>query len=184
MSTHVRYVMDTKASQFIAHAFASGLVAVAAHNPKFAIRDFEGEARFIPETIGDAWLRVKIRPSSLEIMDEVSATDRREIERVMFQEALESDLFREISFESSQISAAKVSENLFQARVAGELTLHGVTQHHNFNAQVVVGEDTLRAYGDFTVKQTAYGIRIASVAGGTLKMKDEVRLSFFIVARK
>jgi hypothetical protein len=47
-----------------------------------------------------------------------------------------------------------------------------------------VGEDTLRGYGNFSVKQTEFGISIASVAGGTLKMKDELKIAFFIVAKK
>jgi len=42
MSDHVRYVMDAFLSQFTVYAFASGLAAVLAHNPKFAIRVFEG----------------------------------------------------------------------------------------------------------------------------------------------
>ena len=62
--------------------------------------------------------------------------------------------------------------------------LHGVTNQMNFTSQVVVGEDTLRGYGNFVVNQSEYGITIASIAGGTLKMKDELKVAFFIVARK
>ncbi len=47
MTDYVRYSMDPAQSQFTVHAFASGLAAVVAHNPKFAIRDFSGEAQFI-----------------------------------------------------------------------------------------------------------------------------------------
>ena len=49
MSDYVRYSMDASQSQFTVHAFASGLAAVVAHNPKFAIRGFSGEARFISD---------------------------------------------------------------------------------------------------------------------------------------
>lgn len=184
MTARSCYLMDAKASQFIVHAFATGLIAVTAHNPKFAIRDFAGEAAFLPETLGEASLRIRIKASSLDIMDDVSADDRREIERVMFHEVLESPTFPEIAFESAQISANKVSQNLFRAKISGSLNLHGISRPHSFDAQVVVGEDTLRGYGDFTVKQTNHNIKIASVAGGTLKMKDDLRISFFVIARK
>ena len=40
MTAPVCYQIDTKLSQLTVHAFASGLAAVVAHNPKFAIRDF------------------------------------------------------------------------------------------------------------------------------------------------
>lgn len=184
MANQVSYSLDPKASQLIVHAFATGLVAVTAHNPKFAIRDFSGEAKFVPGTFSDALLQVKMKASSLEIMDEVSAQDRREIERVMFQEVLETRAFPEINYESTQITTSKVSENLFGAKVMGKLTLHGVTRPQGFSGQIVAGEDTLRAYGDFTVKQTDFAMHIASIAGGTLKMKDDLRISFFVIGRK
>jgi polyisoprenoid-binding protein YceI len=184
MGDRVRYSMDASQSQFTVHAFASGLAAVVAHNPKFAIRDFKGEAQFTPDTLRDASLRMRIKTSSLELTDEVSEYDRGEIDRVMFQEVLEESRFPEIVYESSQITAARLSENLFAATISGNLTLHGVTNKLDFAAQVVIGDDTLRGYGNFHVKQTDYGITIASIAGGTLKMKDELKIAFFIVAKK
>ena len=184
MSDHVRYSLDAVQSQFTVHAFASGLAAVVAHNPKFAIRDFSGEAQFAPDTLRDASIQVRIKAASLELMDEVSEYDRGEIDRVMFSEVLEVSRFLEIVYTSTQISASRLSENLYATTTAGKLTLHGVTNELGFSSQVVIGEDTLRGYGSFLVKQTEYAIPIASIAGGTLKMKDELKVAFFIVAKK
>jgi hypothetical protein len=44
--------------------------------------------------------------------------------------------------------------------------------------------DMLRASGDFTLSQSDFGIKPVSVAGGALKLKDELKFSFEIVARK
>ncbi|HKN59570.1 MAG TPA: YceI family protein [Candidatus Acidoferrales bacterium] len=184
MENQVRFVFDAKASQLTIHAFASGLVAVVAHNPRFGVRDFSGEAAFVSGTLAQASIRLSIKANSLSLIDEVSEYDLREIQRVTFDEVLESKTFPEIVFESSRVTVAKVSENLYRATIMGSLMLHGVTHEHNFNAQVVVGEDSLRGYGDSTLKQTDYGIQIASIAGGTLKMKDEVKIAFFIIGRK
>ncbi|HEY0705045.1 MAG TPA: YceI family protein [Candidatus Acidoferrales bacterium] len=184
MSTRVRYQMDPKLSQLTVHAFASGLAAVVAHNPKFAIRDFSGDAEFSPGTLDDASIRLRSKSSSLDLMDEVSEYDRREIARVTFDEVLEISRFPEIAYESERISATQLGENLFGANIKGNLTLHGVRGQVEFTAQVVVGDDTLRGYGNFSVKQTEYGIAIASIAGGTLKMKDELKIAFFIIAKK
>jgi polyisoprenoid-binding protein YceI len=184
MESKVRFVLDSKASQLTVHGFASGLASVVAHNPKFAIQDFAGDAKFALATLGEASLRIVMKASSLNLVDEVSEYDRQEIQRVTFDEVLETESYPEITFESSQITAAKISDNLFRATVTGTLALHGVRKTHTFNAQVVVGEDSLRAYGDFNVKQSEYGIRTASIAGGTLKMKDEVKIAFFIIGRK
>jgi hypothetical protein len=42
----------------------------------------------------------------------------------------------------------------------------------------------LRASGEFTLSQSVYNIKPVSVAGGALKIKDELKFSFEIVARK
>jgi polyisoprenoid-binding protein YceI len=184
MEAQVRFVFDPKASQFTAHAFASGLAAVVAHNPKFAIREFSGEATFAVETLERATVKMKLKSNSLYLLDEVSEHDRTEIQRVTFEEVLDTRAFPDILFESSQVRANKISDNLYATAIQGNLTLRGVTRPHSFPAQVVVGDDSLRGYGDFTIRQTEYGIETASIAGGTLKMKDEVKIAFFIIGRK
>jgi hypothetical protein len=42
----------------------------------------------------------------------------------------------------------------------------------------------LRASGEFTLIQSDFGVKPISVAGGALKVKDELKLSFEMVARK
>ncbi len=44
--------------------------------------------------------------------------------------------------------------------------------------------DMLRASGEFSLLQSDYGIPLVSVAGGALKVKDELKFTFDIVARK
>jgi hypothetical protein len=38
-------------------------------------------------------------------------------------------------------------------------------------------------YGDFTLRQTNYGIKLVSVAGGALKLKDELKFSLDFTAQ-
>jgi len=38
--------------------------------------------------------------------------------------------------------------------------------------------------GDFSILQSDYNIALVSVAGGALKLKDELKFAFDIVARK
>jgi len=178
------FAIDARASLFTVQAFAAGIVAVVAHSPKFAIREMVGEMDFVPETMEKASLQLTINVGSLEIMDEVSAMDRREIERVMFDEVLQKSVYPRIEYKSSRASASKTGENVFRVNVNGDLTLHGITRGVGLEAQVVAGEDTLRAQGSFTLMQSDYGLRIASVAGGTLKLKDELRCAYFILGRR
>jgi polyisoprenoid-binding protein YceI len=180
----VRYVVHRRASQFTVQAFASGLISAVAHSPKIAIREWTGEVEMGSGKLDDALLLVRIKAASLEVLDELRDDDRREIHRVMNEEVLETARFPEVVYESSGLKAEKLREDLYRVHVSGTLNLHGVSNDHAFDAQTALGNDSARVYGDFTVRQSDYNIRIASIAGGTLKLQDELKVSFYVVARK
>lgn len=121
---------------------------------------------------------------SLGVTDDISQKDRTEIESGMKQDVLETSSYPEIVFESSQLTANKMGEGRYAVNASGNLALHGVTRSETIYAQVAVTGDTLRAYGEFSPRQTDYGIKLVSVAGGTLKVKDEVKVTFDFTARK
>lgn len=178
----VRFSVDSGKSLFIVQVFAAGIAAVVAHSPRFAVRDFSGELEFVPSTMRDASVRFTISVASLEITDEVSVRDRREIERVMFEEVLELKRYPKIEYKSTSIVPSPTSANMY--RVEGDLTLHGVTQPMGFDAQIFANELLVRAQGAFSVMQSHHGLKIASVANGTLKLKDELKCSYFIVGHR
>jgi polyisoprenoid-binding protein YceI len=178
------YSIDAKTSQFTVQAFASGLISSVAHSPKIAIRDWTAEIKFVPGTLANASLRATVKASSLDVLDEMRESDRRELHRIMEKEVLESARFPEIVFESSQIRMDRLRDDLYKASVEGLLSLHGVQQRHTFMAQVALGVDSFRTHGEFLVRQTDYNMHIANIAGGTLKLQDELKFSFYVVARK
>jgi polyisoprenoid-binding protein YceI len=182
--TAVCYTTDTRASQFTVQAFASGLISVVAHSPKIAVRDWKGEVRFVPGSLHEASLRVSAKTISLEVLDELRDSDFRQLQNVMQNEVLESPRYPDFGFESTDVGVDKLKEDLFRVNVTGRLTLHGVTNSQSFFAQVALSDTTLRAYGEFTVLQTDYGLSIASIAGGTLKLQDQLKCSFYVVGRK
>jgi len=178
------YLIDGRASRFTVRAFASGMLAAMGHNPTVGIREFSGEMSFDPEKAQAGSFRLGVNAASLSIQDDVSEKDRREMERLMNQEVLEAAKFPEIRYEASDITVTRVSEMLYSAALNGELTLHGVTRRQPINARITLLGSMLRASGDFTLDQTDYNIKLVSVAGGVLKVKDELKFSFAIVARK
>ena len=180
----VRYVVDARTSQFTVQAFASGLISAVAHSPKIAIRDWKGTVQMASSNLENASLQVRVNAASLEVLDELRDDDRREIHRVMNQEVLETARFPEVAYDSSQIHAEKLREDLYRLNVRGRLHLHGVSNDQDFVAQASLGVDSARAYGTFTLLQSDYNIRIASIAGGTLKLQDGLKFSFYVVARK
>jgi polyisoprenoid-binding protein YceI len=182
IATH--YVIDGRASRFTVRAFATGLLSAMGHNPTIAIRDFSGGMNFDPEKLQADGFQLVIKASSLSIQDDISPKDRREMERLMNLEVLETAKFSEIRYEASAITINKISDMLYAANLDGELTLHGTTRRQPVTARVTILGSMLRASGEFALNQTGYGIKLVSVAGGALKLKDELKFSFEIVARR
>jgi polyisoprenoid-binding protein YceI len=180
----VDYIVVSKGSNFIVRAYATGLLSAFGHNPTIAIPDFEGTIVLNPDAVEQSSLRVVIHSASLAVSDDISKADRDEIDHRMHDEVLESDSFPEIVYECSRLSASKTGEGQYWAALTGELSLHGVTRSQPVSARISVNGDTLRATGDFSVRQSDYQIRPVSAVGGTVKLKDELKLSFDISARK
>ena len=61
----VNFAIDAKASLFTVQAFAAGMVAVVAHSPKFAIREFAGQISFSPENPEKSLVNLAIHVGSL-----------------------------------------------------------------------------------------------------------------------
>lgn len=180
----LHYRIDAAKSRFTVRAFATGLFSSLGHNPTMAIREYTGEARFPPGGLEQASIRITVPSAALEVTDDISQKDRAEIENKTRQEVLESSIYPEIIFESSKISSSQLGENTYSVNIAGDLTLHGVSRRETIYAQVTLAGDTLGAHGEFSLRQTDYGIKLVSVAGGTLKVKDEVKVTFDLTARK
>lgn len=181
----VRYVIDSKSSKFVVKVFATGLLSAFGHDPKIAIREFQGNASFSPNggALDDARVDIRIQANSLEVADDVSDKDRQDINHRMHTEVLEKERFPEIVYECTRVKTSG-SADRYWAALNGELTLHGVTHPMPVSARVVIDGDSLRAWGEFTVRQSEYEIAPVSAAGGAIRVKDELKCTFDIVARK
>lgn len=180
----VHYVLDARASRFTVRASATGVLAAMGHNPVIGIRDFSGEVSFSPATLEGNGFRISIESASLNVQNDIGDKDRREIERLMNEQVLETAKYPEIVYDVPSFTATKMGDALYSAPLNGNLTLHGVTNSQPVTARVAVFGYMLRASGDFTLSQSDYQIKLVSVAGGALKLKNELKLSFEIVARK
>ncbi len=179
-----QYRLDAAASTFSVQAFAEGLFSAFGHDPVIGVKDFQGEAAFVPSTFENASLKLTVNANSLTVVNDLKEKDRDEIERTMRNDVLEIGKYPEIVFQSNNITLSRLREGIYRARVIGNLTLHGVTQNNLWiSGEVTIGPDGLRVKGDLPLKQTDYKIKLVSVAGGTLKIKNEVKCSFDLVAR-
>jgi polyisoprenoid-binding protein YceI len=182
--TPVRFSIDAAASRFTVQAFATGMLSSFGHNPTIGMRDYEGEIQSGAETYENALVRLTVKTSAMEVLDEMKSDDRQKLEQEMYEHVLEVKRFPAAVFESKGITVQKLGNDQFLARVAGDLSFHGVSRTQAFDARVAQLGTMLRISGEFSLRQSDYGIQPVSFAGGALKLKDELKFKFEFVARK
>ena len=178
------YIVQASGSTFRVKATATGMLSALGHSPTIALPEFEGEVFFHPDAIEKSSLRMVIRAEALTVMDDVSANDRQEINRKMHQEVLESDSNSEIVYECKSVSGSKSGDGQYRVALNGELTLRGIERTQAVSARVSVAGSTLRATGDFSIRQSDYDIRPVTALVVAIKLKDELKFAFDISARQ
>jgi polyisoprenoid-binding protein YceI len=177
------FIVDARASKFTVQAFATGILSAMGHNPKIGIGKFSGEVDFSSKTLEGRGLRLSIDANSLQVLDDISDKDRREIEKMMNEQVLEVAKYPEIAYEAWAVNVTRLEGSLYSAALDGALQFHGVTRNQSLTARVAEFGEMLRVSGDFTLSQSDYQIKPVVVAGGALKLKDELKFSFELVAR-
>jgi polyisoprenoid-binding protein YceI len=169
LSAEQRHI-DTNKSTIAIHVGKSGVFAGFAHDHDIAAPMTSGSVN----TSAPFSVELRVDARKLQVRDaDVSEKDRNEIQTTMLgPEVLDSEQHQEIVFTSRTVEP--MGEGHWTVR--GELTLHGQTKPVTADVSEKAGHYTGRA----TVKQTDFGIKPVKVAGGTVKVKDEVRVEFDI----
>jgi polyisoprenoid-binding protein YceI len=161
--------IDTQHSIVTIRVFKSGLFSAFADNHEVQAPISEGSVDQSKREVS-----LVIETKQLKVIDPGLSTEKRaEVQsRMLGPEVLDSGQFPQIRFRSSSVEP--VSENTF--RVHGDLSLHGQTAPISLE---VTGRDGSYR-GQCVLKQRAFGIQPISIAGGTVKVKDEVKIEFTI----
>jgi len=173
-----RYRLDNKTSRFTVKAFATGLLSFAAHSPTFLVTDVRGGIDVEANDLNRMKVEVTVNADSLEIIDHVSAADRQEIEGRMRREVLETGQYREIVFRSTEVSLSPIARGRHHIRMIGPLSLHGATHRFQVEGELVVYDDALRIRGENSLAMSDHGINPVTALAGTIRLKDEVMLSY------
>jgi polyisoprenoid-binding protein YceI len=122
-------------------------------------------------------IEFEVESSRLKVLDrDLSPARRLEVkDRMLGPAVLDAERYPTIAFHSTAIEVA----GPFRWHVNGELTLHGVT--HAVSGSVSASSD--HSAGSAMVSQRDFGIEPIAVAGGLVKVKNDVRVDFTIVSR-
>ncbi|MEP7307171.1 MAG: YceI family protein [Acidobacteriota bacterium] len=168
-----RRQLDAEKSTLTVYVYKSGLFSALAD-------DHVIDATLAAGTIDEgapSSVSIDVRAADLRVRDpKLSAGKRADVQaRMVGPEVLDVEKFPSIAFESTAIQPKGADA----WTVAGRLTIHGQTRDVSFATTRSNG----RYRGSVTVKQRDFGISPISIAGGTVKVKDEVKIEFDVVAR-
>ena len=166
-----RQAIDVQRSTITIHVFKTGLFRAFADNHLIQAPVAEGsiDESAVPH------VDLVIEAQRLQVLDpKLSPKDRKQVqERMLGAEVLDTARFPQIRFHSTAVEQL-ASEHWL---VRGALELHGQTR----SVSVKVTRENGRYTGLTTLRQTDFGITPVSVAGGTVKVKDEISIEFDIV---
>jgi len=161
--------IDVHSSTITVRVAKSGALAAFGHNHEIAAPIASGavdtKARHV---------EFRTNAASLEVRDpKGSDKDRAEIQKTMLgAEVLDSGRYSEIVFRSTRGDPAGARA----WQVLGELTLHGQTRPVTAEVKETGGHYV----GSAQLRLTDFGIQPIRVAGGAVRVKDEIRIDFDI----
>jgi len=163
--------LDPKRSTVTVRVFKSGLFRAFAD-------DHVIEAPFAEGSLDDSatpTVHITIDVRGMRVLDpSLSPKDRREVQtRMLGPEVLDGDRLRHIHFRSVGIQRRHAGR--WSVRV--QLEVHGQTHPVTVN----VLQEQHHYKGSTSLKQSDFGITPISIAGGTVKVKDEIKIDFDIV---
>jgi polyisoprenoid-binding protein YceI len=153
----------------VVRVYKAGFLSAFGHDHEIAAPIARG---FVDTTAHQ--VELQIGAGTLRVRDaEASEKDRTEIRNTMLGvEVLDAGRYPDIVFRSTSAD----TDGTDSWTVHGNLTLHGQTRAVTVEVRQVGG----RFVGSSQLKQTGFGIKPVKLAGGTVRVKDEVRIEFDI----
>jgi polyisoprenoid-binding protein YceI len=162
--------IDLVHSTMTVYVYKTGLLSGLAHNHEIKAPIAWGEVK----SSEDLSVELRVDSSKLRVLDtEFSGDTRAKIQAtVLSAEVLDVAHFPEIHFQSTEVEPSGTGHWV----IHGNLELHGQT--HPISLEVTLKDGSYEATA--VLKQSSFGIKPVRVAGGTVKIKDEIKLAFSI----
>ena len=168
-SKHVAHI-DVVQSRMTVSVYKEGIFSFAADNHEVAAPLIAGSYNDEDKSV-----EVTVDATRMQVQDPPSRRDQVQANMVG-PDVLDVHKYPTIVFRSTQIRASDSSH----WNVSGDLTLHGQTHPIDFD---VTPTSATGFSGTAVIRQTNFGITPIKIAGGTVRVKDDVKVSFDVVFR-
>lgn len=162
--------IDAAHSTVTVYVYKSGLFSAFADNHVITAPLASGTISTEPPLA----IEIAVHAGDLRVLDPGLAPDRRsEVQaRMLGPEVLDAATFPDITFTSTSVEPAGTDA----WNATGRLTIHGRTRTVTVHATAQGG----RYHGSVNLRQRDFGIEPIRIAGGTVKVKDELKIEFDI----
>jgi polyisoprenoid-binding protein YceI len=177
-----QFQIDTKKSRLMVETETSGLSSMFAHDHRIEARDFSGTVTFVRQPVASGALELNVAAASLFLAEPDSSGERQAIEAALREDVLETAKYPTISFKTKSAVLERRGDGTYDARLSGDMKLHGVKRQMTIPARIAVLSGKLRAIGVFEIRQSDFNITPFSFVSGTVAIKDRLTISFDIFA--
>ena len=162
---------------FRIHVGTAGLFGAFAHDHSIEAKKVIGCGSIDPQDLQRSSIKLEFPAADIRVIDpKESEKDRAEVQKTMETDVLRVSEYPRVTFESTAVERAGEAN---QFRVRGNLTIRGKTQPVVIPLTVTrSAEGTYRAKGEYRFKQSSFLIKPIQLAGGTVKVKDELQTQF------
>jgi polyisoprenoid-binding protein YceI len=185
LSAERRFTLDPDRSMVLVRTGRAGLFKFAGHEHVVRARQLEGHIVADDANLAASSVSVVIPAAGLTVLFE--GEPPQDVPKVQAKmqspDLLDVTRYPTITFRSTAVTAKAAGEGIYEATIAGELVLHGVTRRMTMPARVELAAGTLVAKGRTTLRQTDFSLEPTSVAG-VVKVKNEVVIEYEFVAKE
>lgn len=181
------YVIDSQKSKIEVQVAREGFFKAFGHDHLISAKEFSGEVQLDSAKLENSSVSFTIESKSLAVVDPgESEKDRKDVQDTMLgEEVLDVGRYPQIQFSSSSVKVVSNKKGIYELQVEGTLSLHGAKKPVTTPVRAQIMKDgTLSVYAEVPLLQSDYGITPVKVAGGTVRVKDRLKLTFQILARK
>jgi polyisoprenoid-binding protein YceI len=187
VESHQAYVVDSQKSKIEVQVAREGFFKAFGHDHLISAKEFSGDVQFDSARLENSSVSFTIEAKSLAVVDPgESEKDRKDVQATMLgEQVLDVARYPQIQFSSSSVKVVSKKKGIYELQVEGTLTLHGAKKSVTVPVRAQIMEDgTLSVFAEVLLLQSDYGITPVKVAGGTVRVKDRLKLTFQILARK
>ncbi|TAM80136.1 MAG: YceI family protein [Acidobacteria bacterium] len=183
--------VDYNASSLIAITGTSGLFAFAGHRHAVLASEWSADLKMNLDDLGRASATITL-PAAKLVIDSPAARQKAGLgggpgdsevrtiqQRMLSSEVLDAAQYPRIKFTTTAIKA----QGSGQLQVTGNMEIHGRSHPVTIQARYRSDGRQTALDGEFEIRQTDYGLRPESVAGGTVKVKNQIAIKFHIVMK-